>query len=212
MHTSGSLRNRESAAALLKPHLGTLLQTIEDSLGDWHKLLSESPTLTGGLTGRTRANFVHDRMVIRLSAVLSEHPGLRVKRKGQLILVIVEDQMVLKLKKLDKRLRSRNVRTTQADNFFKQEMLDESVFEGTNATAGYVLDKLSAMPTNMVVVCWHNEAKLWEIDMNDDESGKGGVLVVFDGGPGNDDVGSASRTRVRDEAKPDLDGESTTGE
>ena len=95
------LVTKQEAEDLLKPYKAILAEVIRSALLDWNKLLAEAPQLTGGLRGRTRASYIHERIVYRLQAVISQHPGLRLLRvRGGLAVVVVRDQLALKLKKL----------------------------------------------------------------------------------------------------------------
>jgi hypothetical protein len=174
------LLTQAEADHLLAPYKAVLLTILHGALDDWHDTLTRQPTTTGGLTARTRASFVHDRAVARLAAALGDHPGLRLKKaRGGLFVVIVHDRLVLKIKKLDKRLRSRNIATQQTLAFATQEPITgmDGVNSATNATAGYVLDALTADPVNFVIVCWDGGVRLWTVSLAD-EAATGRVVEI----------------------------------
>lgn len=90
---------------------------------------------------------------------------------------------MLKLKKLDVSLRSRNIRTGQTTAFNSQTaLLPENFGVVTNATSGYVLDPLGSEIVRVVVVCWDGPVKRWEVDLLDD-AGEDGVIVTIPAGP-----------------------------
>ena len=198
--------DKSRASELLTPYKGVISTSIRSAILDWQKVLAEVPDWTGGLGGRTRSSFIHDRTVYRLRAEEPNHPGLRLKKIRGLQVLIVHDELVLKLKKLDAKLRSNNVPTIQTSLFNAQGVLEGTTSTSTKATAGYTLDALNALPTRLVVVCWEGSDRLWTVDLDEGEEG---IVYEIDAEPKDASSSAQTRTRVKDEHKP---GEATDSE
>jgi hypothetical protein len=195
MSSMRKLMTRQEAQELLGPYQAVLSEVIRAALVDWEKLLSEVPHLTGGLRGRTRSSYVHERIVHRLQAVVPQHHGLRLGRaRGGLAILIVRDQLILKLKKLDDQLRSSNIMTGQTALFNAQGVLEGMDAVATNATAGYTLDAIGALPLRIVVVCWQDEQQLWAIDLEERAAAVGGTVLTI---PAEPSGGAPRAPRVR---------------
>lgn len=198
--------SEEDSRALIKPYRDVLAQSLRGAVDDWGALLAlpKSAALTGGISPRTRAGYIHDRVVNRLQQIEIQGsvPGLRMVKIRGLWVVVVRDQLILKLKKLDKSLRSRNIPTLQTKSFDEQSSVLSLAASATNATGGYVLDPLTTMPLYIVAVCWNGRQRLWEIPLEDVEDGQvdGSVTVPLDVGPASPSE-KPTRTRIADEAR-----------
>lgn len=204
---------QETAERLIEPHKGLLAGSIRGAVTDWTSLLSldGAATLMGGLTPRTRASYVHERVVYRLlqAEASGECDGLRMKRgRGGLWVAIINDQIVLKLKKLDRELKSRNIPTMQTAHFDHQGMMPGlNVPAATNATGGYVLDPLTTMPLRLVVVCWDGLMHQWTINLEAETGEAGGdsmFTLPITGAP----AGGRTRTRVIEPTAAETEGAS----
>jgi hypothetical protein len=184
------------AEDILGPYRSVLFDAISGSWSDYATVLRERPSETAGMSSFTRTRFIHDRTVHRLAVVeaAGEHPGLRLKKIRQLWVVILDDVLMLKLKKLNAKLRSRNIATGQTKAFDKQDqLLPANAGVLTNATSGYVTDALGSEIVRAVVVCWEGPEKRWEVDLSS-SAAEGGVIVTVPAGPVPTD--QRSRTRV----------------
>ena len=161
----GQITTKADAEKIVRPHAPALSGAIFGALDDWRALLQDNPTPTAGLSTRTQNSYIHDRIVFRLSSLWSENPngGLRMTRVNGLHVAILNDAVMLKLKKLNVKLRSRNVPTGQTAAFDNQrQLLDGSLL--TNATSGYILDAAKSV-NRAVVVCWEGDQQHWAVDL-----------------------------------------------
>jgi hypothetical protein len=93
---------------------------------------------------------------------------------------ILHDELMLKLKKLDSSLRSRNIPTGQTRAFELQEsLLPMTAGEVTNAISGYVVDGLGGGIAGLFVVCWDGGHQLWRISLDEEDRGVGGPIVTI---------------------------------
>jgi hypothetical protein len=141
---------------------------------------------------------VHRLAVVETSG---DCPGLRLKKINGLFVVILEDKLMLKLKKLNVGLRSRNIRTGQTTAFDCQtSLLGKDFGVVTNATSGYVLDEIGSQIDRVVVVCWDGQTKQWEVDLLEN-AGEDGTVVTIPAAP----APRPSRTRVIVDAPAEVD-------
>jgi hypothetical protein len=146
-----------------------LRDAIREAFDDLAVTLRKSPDTTGGLSTRTNRSFIHDRIAHRLflAEVSGNHPGLRVRTVRGLKVVIIGDRLLLKLKRLDPRFRSRNIQTEQTRAFDNQVPLPVAGGDAlSHATGGYVLDPAGAEPMHVVVTCWSGRQNLWTLDLD----------------------------------------------
>ncbi len=81
------------------------------------------------------------------------------------ILFIIEERLCLSFKKLDRRLRSRNIPTRQARRFDRQLPLGFDLPPAlTNIIAGYTLDRVGT-PTAMFVTCPNDKENHWVLPL-----------------------------------------------
>lgn len=166
MRTS-QISDPTAAANILKAHADSLSAAILGAHEDWDAIISKSPVETAGLTAGTKSSVIQNRIVFRLQQAHAEdpHAGLRVTTINGLQVAVLNDQLMLKLKKLNEDLRSRNIPTGQTKAFDAQEQLMPST-EGrlTNATAGYVPDRTGKVG-QAVVACWDHGELAWSYDL-----------------------------------------------
>lgn len=193
---------QDEAERLLEPLKSMLSEHIRAVFDDWSAVLAASPKQTAGLTHKTQRPFLHERIVRRLAEAEASgnYPMLKVKKlSGNLAVVVIADRLTLKLKKLDKGFRSRNIATGQTQAFDNQEQLVPSSFGAmTNATTGYVPDATGAEPIHVVVVCWEGDHRHWLINLDEN---RGGQVVQLEVGP-PPDSGDGTRTRIISPAPP----------
>lgn len=189
------MRTQDDAEQLLEPFKPVLFGAFTGAFSDWSSLLQRAPEETAGLTKFVRTRYLHDRVVNRLQReeLRGSVPGLRVRQINGLQVAVLHDSLMLKFKKLDRNLRSRNIQTGQTVAFNNQVPL---VTDGggllTNATGGYVLDRGAAELSKLVVVCWDGPSRLWRVDL---DAGKAdGVMVEL---PAQPYTPPTRRTRVR---------------
>jgi hypothetical protein len=198
----------EQADQLLDPYRPLLLGSLRGAHEDWSDLLAlrGSTRLTEGLSARTRSGYIHDRSVNRLhhAAADGRYPGFRMVKIRGLWVAILRDQMVLKIKKLDKTMRSRNIATLQTRMFDVQAPLISAASSATNATTGYVADRATGIAVDFVVVCWDGRTRHWHLPLDKEQTSEGGItrpVVPIGAGPAGSGVLRRRRTRVVEPSK-----------
>jgi hypothetical protein len=131
----GTALNHKEAVELLEPYLQRIYECISSAVQEFlQKHIGSGPF------GRTtHAGMIRDLIVARAKKTLGDDPEVRfLAIRGQL-LFIIRNRVRLRFKKLDSRLRSRNVMTDQARSFLRQEQGSLPGLEdpGVNLQAGY---------------------------------------------------------------------------
>jgi hypothetical protein len=198
------LLDQAQAASLIAPVAPLLSGELHGAFKDWTTVLQNNPDETGGLCARVRWGFIHDRWVYRLTRAVAggDYPMLRLGKSRGLNVAVVSDRIVLKLKKLDPGLRSRNIQTGQTVAFDNQQLVVPSEYgRVTNATGGYVPDSAGAEPGRIVVVCWDGRTRLWTVPL---DGQVGGVVLEI---PAMERGQVSDRTRTRIVPRPEKIGQ-----
>lgn len=199
---SGMIRTREQVQAILtKAHVAWITKVHTEGLADDE---SYDPGLRRKHHPILRAGIRNCHIVDRARLAAEEMPDIRVCiRRGRLLFIIGE-QLCVSFKKLDRRLRSRNIPTRQARGFTAQQpRLLSLPPELTNLIAGYQLDG-SETKFELWVTCPDGGQHVWEWPI-----AGFGVLEITPMPAATEETGRkrASRVNVRDgvERKRDAD-------
>lgn len=117
-------------------------------------------------TPGTRAGIVHDYTVARAARLCSANPNARLEEIRQLYVLVLEQKIAIRFKKLDEELHSRNQPTQQVKDFRSQLQLD-GIEAPHNLEAGYVLDKLEKSIRDVHIVCPNGSGIFWDIELSD---------------------------------------------
>ena len=131
------LPTKEQAEAIVNPIKEPLRQAIKNAIDDWDSLYGGVRHILGA---RSQSNIIHDHIAHHAKELLASTPDVKTfKRKG--IFTIAVESADIRIKKLDAKLRSNNVRTNQQTKYSLQLKLD-GFSDLPRLTAGYVLDNL----------------------------------------------------------------------
>jgi len=151
----------EEVLAIIKPYLETLRQCI---LMAWSDFNTECEGIRHKTTPTTRAAIVRDNMVYHVKRLFSDVQGVHYFQRGQLFLLIIKNQVCIKFKKLDNKLKPRHIPTQQALSYMNQLEIP-GITPASNWIAGYRLDTLQAgikdifltYPVGVTGIPWHLE-------------------------------------------------------
>lgn len=121
------------ARTKLAPYERLFVEAIDDAFREWE---GEYAALRIDHTARTQSSLIHDLIVKHLRIRLSSMSGVRLTEQRGRTLVVVLDEFVISIKKLDNRLRSSSISTGQALAFIRQEHLP-GLPPATNMFIGY---------------------------------------------------------------------------
>jgi hypothetical protein len=94
--------------------------------------------------------------------------GLRVAVLNRMFVLIVQNRLVCKIKKLDHSLKTSGIRTRHLRNFKGQKCLP-GLPESCNLEIGYQLDKAERKIASVHLLCPNNDAYYWASEVNEKE-------------------------------------------
>ena len=146
-----AVRSKEAVKNVLNPYLQTIGDCLYVGFHRWKQGGQAAPELFGPLSARTRSCFVYDHIC---HEVIRRFTGIEKVRwsvdKGFLVLII-EDTVVVRFKKLDRRGRVRYIPTHQSTMYFLQEELPGFPSQVLRLNAGYQLNELQTEIANMFI-------------------------------------------------------------
>lgn len=146
-----AVRSREAAKRVLTPYLEAIGDCLYVGFHRWKQGGQAAPELFAPLSARTRSCFVYDHICYE---VIRRFTGVDKVRwtvdKGFLVLII-EDALVVRFKKLDRRGRVRYIPTHQSTMYFLQEELPGFPLGVLRLNAGYQLNELQTDIANMLI-------------------------------------------------------------
>lgn len=161
---------RTDAEATLSP-LIPLFRTHFQEAWYWvQNILNDDADRRRTLDPATVCNMVYDRFIKQILPEL-ETEGVEIERTGRMVRFRV-DQIVLRFKRLDKKLRSRNIPTLNQHRIYHQMDLFDIDDAATAVTFGYVLDNSRLTVRGVYFVCPKNYTEnLWMIPIFDESAG-----------------------------------------
>lgn len=139
----GKFLAEEKARKILNPHLPKLADCFKSAWQKWDRLAEVAPDLRYPLSARTRAGFIYDHICNEVRHQFEGVPGVTLVDSVGFLILTIENSLILRFKKLNKRDQSSNISTAQQERYIQQEPLP-GLPEGTRLTAGYILDKIQA--------------------------------------------------------------------
>lgn len=152
------LLRKSAALTILKPYQAHIVAAVRGGWHAWQKLPAETRK---ELTPTTRATFVRDFILAESAQGLETLPGVSRVVVGQLVVIRIEDQVLLRFKKMWHNGRAHNYPTQQQLDFCSQIPLPH-VPQQPRLNVGYVLDPsqtavsrvLASLPRGKKDVAW----------------------------------------------------------
>jgi hypothetical protein len=161
--SSGLWLERDEAGAILSPYHSDLRGCV--SVG-WEKWLNQVKPLYPRPTLRFRANAIWDGMIDEARVRFNDVPGVNIIDDHRSTFFLTFDgRLLVRFKKLDDRLRTRNYPTQQALTINGQMDLPE-VPDGSLVTIGYRTDELGMSLKDVLVVMSRSNRVRWAYDLD----------------------------------------------
>jgi len=181
--------------------LGPILPPIQSALrAAWRDLEALPNSILADMSARTRAGFLHDRILVHIRRSLDGEPGVTFLRgRGGLTLLAFNQRFLIRFKKLRSDLRTSNIPTQQSLAFAHQQTLDLPGMPPrlTNLNAGYVLNRMQTAIASTHITCPAGKEVAWEIPLTTDATA---AEVVAFTSPQADNR-TTSRVRSRSEGE-----------
>ena len=153
--------SKEEAEFILAPHKLRLQNCIESAWNDLHRLKEYLPHI---VTPRTRANLMHDFMVSHARNEFDGVKNVRLCDMNGLFLLILEERINIKFKKLNDDKMPSNIPTQQND-FFMQQLDLPGIESANNLIAGYELNTLATDLHEITITCPMGNRNEWYINL-----------------------------------------------
>jgi len=152
---------QSEAGEILKPHLERFWNCI---VGAWREYLQEYAHIKHVHTDRKRASILHDHMVDRARKEFQGVKGVHFL-EGRLFLLSIDQQIIVRFKKLDDDMKSRNYPTLHALKFLQQ--LDiPGIPPVTRVEAGYQLNGLETGIQAVLITCREGAKLEWFLELD----------------------------------------------
>ena len=159
----GVLSDRE-AHGILQNHYPRVATCIHGAWRDYEFLIRVAPDQCLNFTPTTRANIIQNNMVKHAQQMFGQTEDVLCFENDGIFTVDFYGRIRLRFKKLDKLLRPSNIQTAQQQGFSSQTLFGPSY---TKVTAGYRLDRSGLAIRDIHLVCWYNDALLWNIQLDE---------------------------------------------
>ena len=166
--------SRESAAEILMSKKDDICGPFFHGWNAFWRWKDVDPEFYSTVVPRTRAGVVYDFAIkdARTRFEGRESEGVRTRAEFDSLLVIFDEELVLRFKKLDDGERPRNSRTSRQWLFERQCLqLPGIPEEATKVTAVYTLNPDQSSIVKVSVVCWCVNTLKWIIPLFEADSG-----------------------------------------
>jgi len=153
-----TLLMKSVAQSILEPYIEMLDIIIQTAFDRYHKQPDKHEH-----TPRSRASLIHDFMIINAESEFINYPGVSIHDSRGLVLFNFGDEIMLRFKKMDRRLRPANIPTQQALAFEEQGQLPlfQNYPPATHVTAGYVPNDAWTQIDQKIITCYKGNELEW---------------------------------------------------
>lgn len=180
----------------LRVHIAALRGLVKRALEDF---LKDHKMLRARYCARTEASLIHDNMVW-----YAKLTGLAWKLRRNLFLLRVDRDYAVKPKKLDNRLRPRNIQTQLVLDFDRQRAI--RLFDDLDLThlyLGYQLDGAELLTASIWLVCPEGKGIRWAAELRD-EPASAAVDVAVPAAPTMPPASDGKRVKRKPDVKKDV--------
>lgn len=194
--------SQEKAQEILGPYEPTIRRAIERA---WERWRDRPPEELLALNGRARAAMMWCFMKEEVSNALRETGGVTMREHSGTCDYVVKNQILFRLKKLNRVGRSRNFPTPTSVAYYAQLEI-EGFPRAIRLDIGYVLNPTRTSIREILVSCPLEKGIVWTYRLRADQGGQHIAAIVPQGG------GRPPRvSRVRVAKKPQRDERNETG-
>ena len=162
LHMSISFDEME---ALVTPYLPLLRPCFLEPWALWRQQFTTNAAFVTPFSKKSRASVINDHIWDAVKRQFINVEGARWSEDSGLRLLYIRDRIMIRFKKLDKRLRSRNVRTRQQHELQQQFPID-GLLPIPNLVMGYVVDTLETEIATLAVTYSINNSVKWHMPVS----------------------------------------------
>lgn len=143
--------SRIRAEEILKPWIPTLTDAFQHAWNWVEDILNGNPDRRRTLHLSTQAAMVYDRFISLILPLIKDHPNVKTKWTGRMLRLYIGNEIYLRFKKLDNKLRSGNVPTKNQDKIY-YNLIDLGE-PATSITFGYVVNPSGTGVRGLYLTC-----------------------------------------------------------
>jgi hypothetical protein len=165
-------RNRQTVQAddaerLLKPWLPQILECHHNALSFWQSCAASIPKLAlDDINNQARARVISNSIARDVKIRFTGRKGITLTEDSGFLVMIIEERIAVRFKKLDNNLRPSNIPTRQQHDFAWQGLLIGFPPEATNLTFGHKLDSTGTGFSGFWLQCPRGNRNLWSIPLD----------------------------------------------
>jgi len=182
---------------VLEPHIPTIRECVHAGLDDFN-VNYDSERFR--LSARSRASVIRDLIFFHVRRLFEGVKGVKILQKETFEGLLVEQRILLRIKKLNNKKQASNLPTRQALDFSNQQLCFEGFLPPIAClNLGYIPDKAWVCAEEIVIACPNSmKTNAWYIDITEDKYvEKAPVFPIVEGKVSN----TVPRVRAKSQIK-----------
>jgi len=159
------------AERLIGPHKQALKECVMLAWKMWLHELESNPAYFFPLSNRSRANLVNDHICQNIFTDFLGKPGISMSKKCGFLVMGIDEEINLRFKKVDSRLRHSNIPTTQQQHFDLQMPIPGLPAKAPTVIVGYLLDVSQSDIQNIVITFRCQGQLIWHFSIFEEQDG-----------------------------------------
>lgn len=193
---------KEEAKEIFSPYFGKIYEAWDLAWKDW----INSPFAANLQHKRVRANCVWNQFNAHLKQLLDEIPGVTASTTGNVIGLVFDYRLFLRIKKSKRNLLSSNLKTQATLDFHNSQL---SLFgEEARLELVYVLNKAETSLERLALVNRHMQEILWSLDIEREQDISNLIDFIPEDPNKNSSYSSAAKSIVKSKIAQDRSKES----
>lgn len=151
------------AVGILEPHFNSIWRIVTGAWGDYNEHYKE---MKHKYTPTCRANIIHSHMVDNAKKEFEGVKGVKPMVIDGLFILSIENKLVVRFKKLDDDMKSRNYPTNRQIDYLAQ-MDIPGIPLATRLEAGYQLNELQTGYKSVLITCPQGSKIAWYLEVQE---------------------------------------------
>lgn len=156
------IRTLEESKNIIEPYYNRLVESISKAFNSFLEVkdFANSRQIID-FEKRTKAGIVHDHIKANIIENFAEEPNIRIGYFRRVFGIIINDELFIRFKKMDRNFKISNVLTPQHKRYMKQLDINGFPEQPTFLFAGYVPDENWLGVKGIYLACWNGELLEW---------------------------------------------------
>jgi hypothetical protein len=153
--------SKEDGKKLLEPYGQLFYDEIIGGFNDYKKYDLKRARIHDRTT---KSNLVRSYVLERIKKLVAKTPTLKLLVQKRMVAILVEDKIIVRFKKLNRKFCSTNVLTEQVKLFRNRELLFQGI-EALHVDAGWRVNKFYSEIDDVHFVCPNGKENLWRLPL-----------------------------------------------